>query len=197
MVGFSGPVCRIATFLPVFGLLCLFSCAPPRLWLMLSVFFFPGYFVLWQFWTPSCPCWQENTVLSLVFVVQRLLNTVFLFWWSGDCHAPSAARKHGFHSVGVWLQRLSWIKSVRCVWQTGDFVDGSELAFSMDKLHHKDTVLVWDVSEARLPLLLPGRPCKSLECVGPLSVCALVLSRLCFICLSDCTSGYVSLCPCI
>ena len=59
---------------------------------MLSVFFFPDYFVnviLWQFWTPSCPCWQENTVLSLVFcgsevaehsvfvlVVRRLSRTV-------------------------------------------------------------------------------------------------------------------------
>ena len=35
---------------------------------------------------------------------------------------------------------------MRCVWQTRDLVDGSESAFSMDKLHHKDTVLVWDVS---------------------------------------------------
>ena len=71
---------------------------------------------------------------------------MFLFWWSGDFKAPSAARKHGFHSVGFWLQRLGWIKSVRCVWQTGDLVVGSESAFSMGKLHHKDTVLVWDVS---------------------------------------------------
>ena len=74
-------------------------------------------------------------------------NTVFLFWWPGDFQAPSPARKHGFHSVGFWLQRLSWIKSVRCVRQTGDLVVGSESAFSMDKLHHKDTVLVWDVSK--------------------------------------------------
>ena len=26
-----------------------------------------------------------------------------------------------------------WIKSVRCVWQTGDLVAGSESAFSVDK----------------------------------------------------------------
>ena len=67
-----------------------------------------------------------------VLVVRRFSGTV--------------ARKHGFHSVGFWLQRLGWIKSVRCGWQTGDLVVGSESAFSMDKLHHKDTVLVWNVS---------------------------------------------------
>ena len=63
-------------------------------------------------------------------------NTVFLFWWSGDFQAPSAARKHGFRSVGFLAATA----------ETGDLVVGSESAFSMDKLHHKDTVLVWDVS---------------------------------------------------
>ena len=113
------------------------------------------------------------------------------------CQVPSAARKHGFLSVGFWLQRLSWIKSVRCVWQTGDLVVGSESAFSVDKLHHKDTVLVWVVSRRDFLCYSQAGPAR-VSHVLVLFLCLRVgsLSPL-FICSSDCTPGTVSLSPCI
>ena len=86
----------------------------------------------------------------------------------------------------LWLQRLSWIESVHCVWQTGDLVVGSELAFSVDKLHHKDTATSSATPRQALQ--------ESRMCWSSFSVCALVLSRVCS---SVCTPGTVSLCPCI
>ena len=121
-------------------------------------------------------------------------NTVFLFWWSGDFQAPSAAREQAFHPVGFWLQRLSWIKSVRYVWQIGGLVVGSESAFSVDKMHHKDTVLVGNVSRRDFLCYSQAGPARVLS-VLVLFLCLRVgsLSPL-FICLSDCTPGSVSLC---
>ena len=98
-----------------------------------------------------------------VLVVRRFSGTV--------------ARKHGFHSVGFWLQRLGWIKSVRCGVQTGDLVVGSESAFSMDKLHHKDTVLVWNVSRRDFLCYSEAGPvlvlflCLRVDSLSPLFFC--------------------------
>ena len=126
-----------------------------------------------------CSCRHAVVLASnLPVYCVDLPTQCFLFRWSGDFQAPSAARDQGFHPVGFWLQRLSWVKSVRYMWQIGDLVDGSMSPFSVDKLHYKDAVSV----KARLPLLLPGRHCKSLACVGPLSPSArwlLFPSRLC------------------
>ena len=52
----------------------------------------------------------------------------------------------GFPRRRLFAATLSWIKSVRYVWQIGDLVVDSESAFSVDKLHHKGTVLVANVS---------------------------------------------------
>ena len=93
-----------------------------------------------------CSCWHEVFVGRCCQFLRWPPHTVFLLGWSGDFQAPSVTRKHGFRSVGFRLQLLSWVKSVHCVWQTADLVVGSESEFWEDKLHHKDTVLVWDVS---------------------------------------------------
>ena len=80
--------------------------------------------------------------------------------------------------------------------QHRDFVVGSESAFSVDKLNHKDTVLVGNVSR---------RDFLCYSQAGPASVTHVLVLFLClrvgslsplFICLSDCTPS-VSLCPCI
>ena len=74
---------------------------------------------------------------------------------------------------------------------------GSESALSVDELHHKDTVLVGNVSRhdflcysqagrARVTLVLVLFLCLRVGSLSPL-----------FICLSDCTAGSVFLCPCI
>ena len=121
----------------------------------------------------------------------------FLLRWSGDFQAPSAARDQGFHSVGFWLQVLSWVKFVRCVWQTGDLVVDFESAFLLDKRHHKDTVSVWVVSR---------RDFLCYSQAGPASVSHVLVLFLCLpvgslsplvIYSSDCTTGTVSLSPCI
>ena len=127
--------------------------------------------------------------LNLPICCVVLPTQCFLFRWSGDFQAPSAARDQGFHPVGFWLQMLSWVKFVRCVWQTGDLVVDFELAFS--------TVSVWVVS--RLDFLCYSQ-------AGPASVSHVLVRFLClrvgslsllFMYSSDCTPGTVSLSPCI
>ena len=122
----------------------------------------------------------------------------FLFRWSGDFQAPSAARDQGFHPVGFRLQMLSWVKFVRCVWQTGDLVVDSESAFSVDKLHHKDTVSVWVVSRRNFLCYFQAGP-ASVSHVLVLFLCLRVgsLSPFFLICSSDCTALWpdrISLC---